>query len=260
MGNKRGEYKYFKDYIINDINKYNTIIEPFCGSSAISFNLWKDGHKDKVYILNDNDKDLIEIYNLIRTENPDDILFELNKILDRISNKEIFMCEYKRKDLNIYEKLFFKKYFALRPGLYPSRDNERFKNGFKFSKEQLLFFDFIKNGNIIITCGEWIEIFNKFKNDKDVLFIIDPPYINSCNEMYNLNMGYKENINIYEYMFNNNINDFKSKIIFILEDIWIIKILFKDNIKESYKKTYQMNNIMGGKGGKKKTNHLIISN
>lgn len=120
----------------------------------------------------------------------------------------------------------------------------------------MLFFDFIKNGNIIITCDEWINIFDKLKNDKEALFIIDPPYINSCNEMYNLNIGYKENINIYEYMFNNDLNNFLSRIIFILEDIWIIKILFKDNIKETYKKMYQMNNIMGGKG-KKKTNHLI---
>lgn len=108
MGNKRGEYKYLKDYLGDDINKYNTIIEPFCGSSAISFNLWKDGYKDKLYILNDNDNDLIQIYNLIKTENPDDILIELNKILDRIPNKEIYIYEYKRKDLNIYEKLFFK--------------------------------------------------------------------------------------------------------------------------------------------------------
>ena len=65
-GNKRNEFKYLNT-VIDDIDKYDTIIEPFCGSSAISFNIWLK-YPDKKYILNDNDKDLINLYNLIKNE------------------------------------------------------------------------------------------------------------------------------------------------------------------------------------------------
>lgn len=260
IGNKRGEYKEFIKNI-EDINKYNIIIEPFCGSSAISFNIWKDDiNKDKIYYLNDNDKILIEIYKLIKNENPDDILIKLNDILKTITDKEIFLKEFKKKDKSIYEILFFKKYYAMREGLYPII--ERFKNGFKFNKEQLLFIDFIKSDNVIISNNEWIDIFDEFKDNENALFIFDPPYMNSCNDAYDLGNIYKKNINVYEYFFNNDFNNYKSHIVFILEDMWVVKLLFKNNIKNSYFKLYQMNSMGKDKkiNPKKKTNHIIITN
>ncbi len=38
-GNKRNEFKYIEK-VIDNIDAYDNIIEPFCGSSAISFNIW----------------------------------------------------------------------------------------------------------------------------------------------------------------------------------------------------------------------------
>lgn len=257
-GNKRTEYKYFISNL-DDINKYSIIIEPFCGSSALSFNIWKDNpNKDIKFYLNDNDKDLIEIYNLIKTDTPENILDQLNKILKTIPDKEIFLREFKKPDKTIYEKLFFKKYYCLREGLYPQ--DKRFINNFKFTKEQLLFFEFIKSDNVIISNNEWIDIFDEYKNNENVLFILDPPYINSCNDAYNLGNEYKKNINmnVYEYFYNNTIDIYKSKIVFILEDIWIIRMLFKDYIKSSYSKTYKITSLINKK--KKKTSHIIISN
>ncbi len=63
-GNKRSEFKYL-DNIIDNIDIYDTIIEPFCGSSAISFNLWLK-HPNRSFVINGNDKDLIKVYNLIK--------------------------------------------------------------------------------------------------------------------------------------------------------------------------------------------------
>ncbi len=76
-GNKRNEFKYLNN-IIDNIDNYDTIIEPFCGSSAISFNIWLK-YPNKKFIINDNDKDLIKVYNLIKTE---DIETIKNKLLD----------------------------------------------------------------------------------------------------------------------------------------------------------------------------------
>ena len=65
--------------------------------------------------------------------------------------------------------------------------------------------------------------------------MIDPPYINSCNAFYS-----SAKINIYEYIHDNNATIYPSKIFFILENIWIIKLLFKTWSELSiYNKTYQ---------------------
>ena len=52
LGNKRNEFKHINN-VMDDIDNYDTIIEPFCGTSAISFNIWLK-HPNKKFILNDN--------------------------------------------------------------------------------------------------------------------------------------------------------------------------------------------------------------
>ena len=70
----------------------------------------------------------------------------------------------------------------------------------------------------------------------------------ACNDFY-----INKTINIYEYFFKNDIKNFKSKIFFILEDIWINNLLFQ-NVKKlcSYDKKYEIS--------KKKTTHVLFSN
>ena len=64
-GNKRNEYKHFKDYINYD--GINNIVEPFCGTSAISFNIWLE-HKGRFnYYLNDNSQLIYDTY-LLNTD------------------------------------------------------------------------------------------------------------------------------------------------------------------------------------------------
>ena len=93
-GNKRNEYKYFKEYINLDPDIKN-IIEPFTGTSAISFNIWLE-HKDKFnYYLNDNSIDIYNIYKLIKEKNPDEVLEKLNTIKNNINSKEDYLNIYK---------------------------------------------------------------------------------------------------------------------------------------------------------------------
>ena len=74
-GNKRNEYKCFKDFI--DYTDINNIIEPFCGSSAISFNIWLE-HKDKFnFYFNDNSNDIYQLYQLIKNDEPGNIVKKL---------------------------------------------------------------------------------------------------------------------------------------------------------------------------------------
>ncbi len=81
-GNKRNEFKEFINYI--DLDNKKNIIEPFCGTSAISFMIWLE-HKDKFnYYLNDNSKDIFNIYELFKNENGNDIIDKINIIKNTI--------------------------------------------------------------------------------------------------------------------------------------------------------------------------------
>ena len=63
----------------------------------------------------------------------------------------------------------------------------------------------------------------------------------SCNSYYS-----DAKVNIYQYLYFNKINDMQALILLCLENIWIIELLFKDNIKHEYEKKY------GNKTAKKK--------
>ena len=69
----------------------------------------------------------------------------------------------------------------------------------------------------------------------------------ACNNFYS-----DSKVNIYEYLYFNRITDMKALLLICLENIWIIKLLFLNNIKNEYAKKYQTT--------KKNTSHLIISN
>ena len=97
-------------------------------------------------------------------------------------------------------------------------------------------------------CDDAIKVYEQYKNNKKCMIIMDPPYISTTNDFY-----LDHNMNIYEYLCNNNITKEKAKIYLILENIWIIKLLFQNNyILFEYDKQFQMS--------KKQTTHIIISN
>jgi 16S rRNA G966 N2-methylase RsmD len=136
--------------------------------------------------------------------------------------------------------------------LYPStiKPYDKFDEYFKCD-----IINFLKNENITFYNKEAYEIYNKYINNKNALIIFDPPYMLSCNGYYECLDQVKKN-NIYEdfneKIENNNI--YKSKMYFILENNWIIRLLFKKwFILETYQKCYSNQK-------KKQTQHIIITN
>ena len=90
----------------------------------------------------------------------------------------------------------------------------------KFSNYPIV--HFFRNNKIIYMCDDAIKVYEEFKNNKECMIIMDPPYISTTNDFY-------YDMNIYEYLCNNNITKEKAKIYLILENIWIIKLLFQTN-------------------------------
>lgn len=246
VGNKKNE----ADDIINKINFDNAenIIETFCGSSAISYHIWKKYGNKFNYYLNDNSKTIISFYELFKVEELETIEKELQKIGNTINNKDDWNNYYKTGKKSVYKDLFFFKYSSfLRVGLFhQSRDFKKLK--LDLNNEQREFINFIKSPNVFISCDDWFPIFENHKNNEKSIIIFDPPYINTVNDFY-----IDKTLNVYQYFYDNKIDIFKSKIYLILEDIWIIRLLFANNfILISYNKQYGIS--------KKKTNHLLIGN
>ena len=244
-GNKRKEFQTFNEYIKYDGIK--NIVEPFVGSAAISFNIYKE-HKDKFnYYLNDNDKYLYETYLLLKNEDIEEIFIKLNEIKNTVKNKEDFLKIYKKEEHSIYEYIYFRKASTFRMGMF-NEERGITKSNYKPTKLLLEFVEFVKSANVFITNDDWSISYNKYKDDDESSIFLDPPYIASCNNMYG-----NATVNIYEYIYENNIKNNISNIYLILENIWIIKMLFKENnILIEYDKKYEMS--------KKNTSHILISN
>ena len=124
----------------------------------------------------------------------------------------------------------------------------KYKSIKKFDCNDYPITHFLRTENVELICGLDIDVCNKYKNNDNTLIFLDPPYMNTNNNEY-----LDPTLHIYEYLYNNNINDWKAKVWLILEHTWLISLIFtRNNTSKKYNKTYQ--------GTQKKTTHVIISN
>jgi len=255
-GNKRQEVENIYKNI--DFKNIDIIVEPFCGSSAISYYIWTlNKEKNFKYILNDSDKNLIELLKLIIDKKYIQLEDEINKIRLEISNSENNQITAKEiyknyiKNDNVYSYLLKNRYYCMRPGIYPSRDYKMFNKKFDITSYPI--FEFLTTANIEIYNTDGIEIL-KNNNNKNSFIFLDPPYIASENNFYKDDSG-NNTSNIYEFLYYNKLKKFKCKILICHENNWLFKILFSDYLKNTveYEKKYKT-------GKKRETNHICITN
>lgn len=242
-GNKREEVEIIYDNL--NFDGITTIIEPFCGSCAMSYyiSLNKKGIN---YIFNDNNNFLKEMYEIMIDDNKIDEFEKLYYETLIYINKEKDKYNEIIKKKNLIGWYIGNRNFSIRPNLFPSGQLQIFDR--KINLKELPIYNFFNNNNIEFYNKDWIEIYNEYRNNKECLILFDPPYLSTCNDFY-----MNASVNIYEYIFYNDIRKENAKIYFILEKIWIIVLLFKDfNIIE-YDKRYSGNK-------KKNVKHIIIKN
>ena len=240
VGNKRQEVERL--YEVIDFTDITTIIEPFCGSCAMSYYIStkKEGLK---YILNDNNPYLKDMYEIMLDDD------KIKNFENDYSNLFIDMDKDKYKELVKQEGVLYwflaNKYFQFRSGTYPVTR----KSCKTINLKSVHIYNFFKNNDITFLTTDGLELYKKYNNCKNNLILLDPPYMDSCNALYK-----SPTLNIYDYLKNNNINNCNSYVILILENISKIEELFSNNkILSTYNKTYNM-------GKQKKTEHVIISN
>lgn len=243
FGNKRKEMTDLYPYL--DFKNINTIVEPYAGSCAISFYIAQQ-KSGLTYILNDNNTYLKLMYEILIDEEKTKIFEnEFNDVLKDIKTKEQY-CEI-TKQKSLIGWLIRHKYYNIRPGLCPFGYNgKETLNPIKLESYPIV--QFFRNNKIIFLCEDAIKVYEQYKNNKKCMILMDPPYISTCNDFY-----LDHNMNIYEYLYHNDIAKQKAKVYLILENIWIIKLLFQKNFMLfEYDKTYEVS--------KNKTTHIIISN
>lgn len=242
IGNKRQEV----EKIVENINfdGITTIVEPFCGSCAVSYyisTLYPNRFK---YILNDIDDKLIELLNIHKDEDKMTEIIEEFEEFKKDITKEKYK-EYVKKGFKGW--LFGNKYYAIRPYLYPATDLKRLNTKMEFKDKPI--YKFLINEDVEIYNKDAIEIIEQYDKE-DCLIFLDPPYLNSCNCMYKNGEG-----TVYFYLYEKELKNFKANIYIAHEYNLLFKLLFKDYINEDmiYDKKYQM-------ADKKKTQHILIDN
>jgi hypothetical protein len=243
-GNKREEVEIiFDEYIIkkynNILSQSKLIIEPFCGSCSLSYYLSLKYPKHFNYILNDNDKYLIELLKIAKDEvKLKDFEIKINEKAKTIDNKIKYLEIIKNDNLESY---FIKhKISTLRPGLY--------NLNYKYKYINLIncpIVNFLRTENIEIYNKEALEIIEEYKNNDNAIILLDPPYVQSSNCFYG-----SPSVKIYEYIMQNHLILNKAHFFLILGNTWIIRLLFKDYIIYEYNKVYTLQ--------KMKTTHLLI--
>lgn len=249
-GNKREEVETIHEFIKDRIENKNLIIEPFCGSCAISFYISTLYPGKYTYVLNDNNGLIVELLNIVKDDEKfENLCLTLNEVINSINTKE----EYKKvvNESTLAAFIIGNSYYAIRPKMYPI--DARKKRDYNYLKSVPIV-NFLKNEKIITTSRDALDVVNEYKDNSKACFFVDPPYLLACNQFYA-----SPGVAIYEYTTNHNMNNLKAQFVFILEDNWIIKSILQKYNKISYDKTYQMSSGQTNKC-KKKTVHAIYIN
>lgn len=249
LGSKRLDIKFYKDFLVMP-EHINIIVEPFCGSSATSYYMYKTLGFKKSYHINDIDVLLIKFINTVRKKGG--IKYFMNKTKDATYNNKAEWLVHCNNPVYGY---FYKQLVRAQHGMCPLPG--RFKRN-PSQNERLLAFDkFYLRNRLKVTNEDYKNIFKLYVNNKNAFIFLDPPYLDSNNLDYTTyaeSGGFGicvDNTKIYI-----DILDFlkvaKCRVLLIINKLAIIELIFKDYVKGEYDKTYAAT--------KKKTKHLIIAN
>lgn len=291
-GGKSKLFKQIKKYFPDNIDKFYDI---FTGGANIGVNV----EANKIICI-DKEKIIIDLYNLLKNEEYNDIIFEIENIINTYSLSNTFKNSYEHYNVESSEglgKFNREAYLKLRNDFNVSQDKHSkkslllfftliifgFNNQIRFNKKGemnipvgkrdfnnsirkklKLFMNQIKNKNINFISKDFKNI-NISEIEKNDFLYLDPPYL-IANATYNENGLWTENDEKNLYDFLEKIN--QKKIKFALSNVLIHKskenILLKEwCLKNNFKINYldfNYNNSNYQKSDKSLTEEILITN
>ena len=249
-GNKRQEVEVIYKHLLLD--EIDTIVEPFMGTAAMSYYISTQHPLRYRYILSDIDPMLIALYRaMMDPVLADQLNQEVNAMIDEFNaytsdapRKIWYTAQIKPRN-TLASYVFFNKYATFRYGVYPMMNRLRQIAPFDLTTAPI--YQFLTTENVTLMEQDAIEAIKAHRDEPRTLLLLDPPYIATCNDFYSL----ARNMNIYEWLYHNNINNMPARVILILENIWINRLLFQNNtIHDPYAKQYTLSG--------KKTEHIVV--
>ena len=244
-GNKRQEVA--KIYESLNLDGITTIVEPFCGTSALSYYIAQLHPKRFKYVLNDTNRSLIRMYEIMQDPEKlarfrfavDVLISGLIRIKDRTAQKAHYNdLKNATQDIGVF--FMQSAYKQIHFGAYPVNIISKPK------ALNLTMCDFLQEEDVSITSQDGIDTFTQHAGDSNTLIFLDPPYMFSNNSEYKDSCA--ESFNIYGYMLENPLRH--ARVVATLEYTWIIRYMFGDEEIITYPKMYAVS--------QKKTTHAII--
>lgn len=221
-GNKRNEVKDILPHI--NLDGIDTFIEPFCGTSAVSFALSQQQPLKYKYILNDIDTELISLY--VAMKDPSELAFienEVDRLLKDLNEEKYYEILAKN---TIFSYIIARIHYMFRIGIYGR--TRAIKKACKFHKQPIV--NFMRTEDINLSSVDALDIMeNHLRNPKCVIYL-DPPYMKTASKDYY--KKHDEMYVIYDYLAILNKDDIKCKI--------YLNILYNEDIHEKIKNSFTM--------------------
>jgi site-specific DNA-adenine methylase len=260
-GNKRREIKYVDEAVTQLIEsgQINKIVEPFCGSGALSFFFFKKYGDRLEYHLNDNDDMLVKFLHEVKRNGSRQFFEYVNTQCEGLTVerfKEIIAIG--KEGRSMPEWFFSYKVYGTRQYMPPIIGGKRKYGGYQHSKYENMD-AFFGSDSVHLTHGDYEDILEKFKDDPKALIFIDPPYMDSYNRDYMSHKGNGLNkdremrdmtkvyVDIAELLEND-----VAKVLTIQNSNHITRRLYRGYLKKEYGKLYTLT--------RKRTNHAIFCN
>lgn len=233
-GNKRQEVLSIVSHL--NLDDVTTIVEPFCGTSALSCYLSQLYPNRFIYRLNDIDSKLIELYFLLQNEEKTKKLEDDYNECIKDMTKEKYHAILDDGDMLGY--VLSHKHYYMKVGTYsstrkPSRGN--------FCDTAIV--KFLRNETVEISNIDGASVMKEYMQSPTTIIYLDPPYLKTYNKSH-----YANSLNffgIYTYLESPDIKNYKCQIyLHILENADLTnKLKFNFNLLYSESKMYYLAGI-----------------
>ncbi len=196
-GNKRSENKFIEPFL--NLDGINKIVEPFCGTSSFSRWIYENYGDKYEYFSNDIDAGLISWLINVKQDGCKKYFDYTNKLLKGLTKERHneYIADYKKYPTSSLNYFYYRKIYNYRRGLFPIRLVDKEQDYKKYLHLDV----FYKKCNL--SCVDYLEFMEKYKNDPAALIYLDPPYFTACNEFYGGVESIDSDMNIIDntYMF-----------------------------------------------------------